>query len=276
MSKILVIDDDPVLHQSIEMALHGRSITLCHVTEGTAGLEVLGREAIDLVLLDRDLPGEEGLALLSTLRGQAPQVKIILMAEQCSPETALVALAQRTCDLLIKPFSDQELRQVVESVLEECAVPAIRVLSVEPHWLQLQVPCDLNIVPPLQKLLTQLKGDLPEEIREGIAYAFRELLNNAIEHGGKLDPNQFVEVACIRLKRAILYWIKDPGEGFNPTELDHAAVSNPDHDPFHHILVRDQKGLRAGGFGILLANQMVDELVYNERHNELLFVKYLS
>jgi anti-sigma regulatory factor (Ser/Thr protein kinase) len=40
--------------------------------------------------------------------------------------------------------------------------------------------------------------------------------------------------------------------------------------------VREEAGLRAGAFGMLLTSQLVDELVYNERHNELMFVKYLS
>ena len=275
MSTILVIDDDPTLHISIERALTGEGYTLLHERTGTGGLEALAQGPVDLVLLDLDLPGRRESALLTRMRKQSPLVKFILITSHESPEIVVEALAQQACDLLIKPFEDEDLRALTRSVLVECAAPQIRVLSAEPHWIQLAVPCDLNIVPPLQKLLSQLRADLPDEVREGLAYAFRELLNNAIEHGGKLDPSLFVEVACIRLKHAILYWIKDPGEGFNPSQLAHAAVSNPEHDPFHHVRVRDQKGLRAGGFGILLANQMVDELVYNQRHNELLFVKYL-
>lgn len=42
-----------------------------------------------------------------------------------------------------------------------------------------------------------------------------------------------------------------------------------------HARVREEKGRRAGGFGMLLTTRLVDEPVYNERHNELLFVKYL-
>jgi len=49
-------------------------------------------------------------------------------------------------------------------------------------------------------------------------------------------------------------------------------VNNPAGDPFRHVLVRDEKGLRAGGFGILMADQLVDELVYNERRNEVMFI----
>jgi len=40
--------------------------------------------------------------------------------------------------------------------------------------------------------------------------------------------------------------------------------------------VREEKGLRPGGFGILMTKQLVDDLIYNERHNELMFVKFLS
>ena len=160
--------------------------------------------------------------------------------------------------------------------MNSCPMFNVEIVSATRDWVQLRLPCDLGAVPVLQKLLSQLKNDLPEQTREAIAYAFREMLNNAIEHGGKLDPSKQVEVACLRLKRAIIYWIKDPGEGFDPSELEHAAVNNPAGDPFRHVAIRDEKGLRAGGFGILLTNQLVDELVYNERRNELVFVKYLD
>jgi hypothetical protein len=52
-------------------------------------------------------------------------------------------------------------------------------------------------------------------------------------------------------------------------------VNNPDDDPLHHVAVREERGLRAGDFGILMTKQLVDELVYNKRHNELMFVKFL-
>ena len=47
-------------------------------------------------------------------------------------------------------------------------------------------------------------------------------------------------------------------------------------NPLRHASVREERGLRAGGFGILLTSRLGDELAFNERHNELMFVKYLS
>jgi len=160
--------------------------------------------------------------------------------------------------------------------LTGCLLAGIEVVSVLPDWVEVRVPCDLAAISPLEELLTQLEADLPREIGEAISYAFREMLSNAVEYGCRLDPAARVEVRFVRLKRAIICRIKDPGNGFDATRLDHAAVNNPNDDPLRHVFVREEEGLRAGGFGILITNQLVDELVYNERHNEVLFVKYLS
>ena len=65
----------------------------------------------------------------------------------------------------------------------------------------------------------QLDTNLPGPVREAVAQAFRELLNNAVEWGGKLEPNRKVRISCVRGKRLLLYRIADPGEGFD-LEMD--------------------------------------------------------
>ena len=47
-------------------------------------------------------------------------------------------------------------------------------------------------------------------------------------------------------------------------------------DPLHHQKVRTELGLRPGGFGILIASNLMDEMIYNERHNEVVLIKYLD
>ena len=96
-------------------------------------------------------------------------------------------------------------------------------------------------------------------------------LNTAVN----AKEGKYVEVSYIRLKRTILCQIKDPGKGFKLEELQHAAISNPEDSPYSHIEHRAEIGMRPGGFGLMLAQQMVDELVYNETHNEVMFVKYI-
>jgi len=118
-------------------------------------------------------------------------------------------------------------------------------------------------------------SDLPDSEKEDVAIAFREMLLNAIEHGGNFDPSQYVEVAYVRTRKLVLCRIKDPGQGFSLAELRHTAINNPAYDPVRHALFREAQGLRPGGYGLLMARHLVDELVFSEKRNEVLLVKHI-
>jgi anti-sigma regulatory factor (Ser/Thr protein kinase) len=124
--------------------------------------------------------------------------------------------------------------------------------------------------------MAHLDTDLAPDVREAIAYAFRELMLNAVEWGGKLDPARTVRVSCLRSRRMIMYRIADPGSGFNIDDLAHAAIGQDSSDPIAHMQVREEKGIRPGGFGLLMVRETVDELLYNEKRNEVVFVKYVD
>ena len=102
--------------------------------------------------------------------------------------------------------------------------------------------------------------------------AFSELLTNAIEHGGRLDPEKKVELHFIRTEHAIVYYVRDPGEGFSYDKLHHAAISNPE-TPTEHLEVREEMGIGPGGFGLLLLKNFADELIYNSKGNEVILIK---
>ena len=70
--------------------------------------------------------------------------------------------------------------------------------------------------------------------------------------------------------------VKDPGTGFTLDEIPHAVIANPNDAPLRHIGLREAQGMRPGGFGALLAQKMVDELIHNQDGNEVLLVKYLK
>jgi anti-sigma regulatory factor (Ser/Thr protein kinase) len=99
---------------------------------------------------------------------------------------------------------------------------------------------------------------------------------NAMEHGGNFDSSQYVEISFVRTRRAVVCRVKDPGQGFSLEELHHAAITNPPDDPLSHVAVREAQGLRPGGFGLLLAKGLVDELIYTETGNEALLIKYIN
>jgi CheY-like chemotaxis protein/anti-sigma regulatory factor (Ser/Thr protein kinase) len=229
-----------------------------------------------VVLLDVRLPRISGLDVLARCRGNRRSPKVVVMTGADTTDIVLSALRQQAYDFLPKPIEPSRLTEIIKRALKsDHDIPPIEVLSARPEWVELLVPCTREAADRIQSFVLQLEADLPEEVRDTVGLAFRELLLNGIEWGGQLNPAKTVRVAYIRTQRMLLYRIADPGPGFSFDRLAHAAVQ---HAPgtIDHDAVRDEKGLRPGGFGLALIRAMADELVYNEKQNEVVFVKYLD
>ena len=274
---ILVVDDNEDLRELVSSALTQAGYDVFGASNASEGLRIAAQQEPDLVLLDIMMPGMDGLEMLARLRERDKEMPVIVMTAHSTPETVISAMREQACDFLAKPFDMDDLVSAVNAVFAIAPQEiAIKVLSARPEWVELRVPCSMAAIGPLERLITQLEMDIPPTTRDNITYAFREMLRNAIEYGGKNDPTKFVEVGYLHSPRVIIYRIKDPGEGFSIEALRHAAILNPEGDPVRHERVREELGMRPGGFGILIARNMVDEMIYNERHNEVLLIKYLD
>jgi DNA-binding response OmpR family regulator len=271
---ILIVEDNEFLRTFLLELLDKPGYQLSSVADGAEALKLLDSRHFDLVLLDLGLPSVSGLDILHHL--QFRKTKVIVMTGDDTPETILRVVQAQAYQFIAKPAPRTEYLEAVEHALSQTnEVLPIEVVSASPDWVELLVPCQLEIADRLQSFMLGLNAKLSQDVRESMGVAFRELLMNAIEWGGKLDPSRKVRIACLRSNRILLYRIQDPGPGFNPGDLPHAALANdPDH-PYAHMTARSEKGIRPGGFGLLMTHTLVDELIYNEAHNEVVFIKYL-
>ena len=273
---VLVVDDDNATRDGLSVLLAHAGFTVDGANDGAVALEKIERHDFRVVLLDIRLPGIGGLDVLARCVAKQPALKIIVMTGADPAETVLAALRGQAYDFISKPIEPSHLINVVKrAVATGQNVSRIEILSARPEWLELLVPCTREAVERIQSFVQGLEMDLPGEVRDSVGVAFRELLANGIEWGGQLNPAQHVRVACVRTPRMLLYRIADPGEGFNFHELSHAAGDDRS-DTIAHDDVRQAKGLRPGGFGLVLIRAIADELIYNERQNEVLFIKYLD
>ena len=277
MKKILVVDDDRTTRRLVALQLRRAGYEVAEVGDGKKALERVGREAFDLVLLDVWMPGMDGLEVLGRLRDAKERPRVVMMTADDASDTLLRAIREQAYRYLAKPIEPAQLLEVVRSTLESGPeLRPIEVVSARPDWVELLVPCQRESAARIRDLLAHLDADLPEDVRNRVGQALGELLMNAIEWGGKLDPTKNVRISYLRARRMLLYRIADPGQGFSFEGLAHAALTNPADKPTEHMKVREGKGLRPGGFGLLMARQLVDELLYNEKQNEVVFVKYLD
>ena len=277
MKNILVVEDNRSIRLLISELLKAEGYSVESAKDGVEGLEKLSTRHFDLILLDIWMPRMNGLQFLAKLRDLPAPPKVIVMTADNTPETLLSAVREQAYQYIAKPFQPKELQQMVSNVLSAKPEQSlIEVISARPDWVELLVPCELAAAERIQNFLEKLETDLAPEVRESVGRAFHELLLNAIEWGGQLDPKRKVRISFLRARRMLLYRIADPGKGFRLEDLPHAAVNNPPGQPVEHARIREEKGLRAGGFGILMTRAMVDELLYNEAQNEVVFVKYLD
>jgi FixJ family two-component response regulator/anti-sigma regulatory factor (Ser/Thr protein kinase) len=273
---VLIIDDDDATRSGLAALLTNAGFAVDSASDGASGLDKLERSDVGVALLDIKLPGIDGLAVLERCVAKHRPTRVIVMTGVDATDAALSALRGQAYDFLSKPIDPSRLVEVVARALAATTdETGIEVLSAKPEWVELLVPCTRESVERIQSFVQQLEADLPADVRDAVGLAFRELLMNGVEWGGQLNPSQRVRVSFLRMQRMLLYRIADPGPGFAFDTLSHAAVSNPE-DAIGHAIVREEKGIRPGGFGLVLIRAIADELVYNERQNEVVFVKYLD
>lgn len=274
--RALIVDSGPEVNQLLRGLFEHDKWEIRFVAHNTAALEIAKAQPYDLIITGGHTPGQEDIELLRKLRLVRPHTRLIILTDEFTPGDVLAAIRERAFSYFSRPFSTEKLEEMIRiAMTEPFWDDGIEVLSATPNWVRLCVRCDLATANRLLQFYREASG-LPDAETEEVATAFREILMNAMEHGGKFDPSQHVEVSYVRTRRMVLCRVKDPGQGFSLEELQHSAIGNPEDDPFKHMETREAQGKRPGGFGILMAQRLVDDLIYNEKGNEVLLVKYLD
>jgi DNA-binding response OmpR family regulator len=272
----LIVDSSPELNQLLTNLFDPADWSVHFAADNKEALLLAKEHPFDLIITGERTTGEEDIELLQRLRLVRPHTRLIILTDEFIPGDVLASIRERAFSYFARPFSTEKLAEMIRiSMTEPHWDDGIEILSAMPQWIRLSVRCDVLTANRLIQFFREA-SNLPDAEKEEVSTAFREMLLNAMEHGAQFDPTQFVEISYVRTKRMILCKVKDPGKGFSLDELKHAAITNPPEDPFRHMEERENRGIRPGGFGILMAKKLVDELLYSERGNEVLLVKYLD
>ena len=277
MGRVLVIGSDEGLATALREspALKGHTVDTCR-----GALEVIQDARVrpaDVVVTDSARPVKGAMALVDELNRLRPGVRVILLAPALTDSDVVTALRAQVFACFTAPVDPRDVADMAATALRtEDWRRGIEVVSGLPTWMTLRVACGLVSADRITRFLTEWESALPEDQRDLLMTAFREMLLNAMEHGAGFDPGQVIEVTAARTDRAIIFHIRDPGNGFNREAVSHAAKGNDADSVMTAMENREAAGLRSGGFGMLIVRQVVDEMVYNERGNEVLLIKHLK
>jgi len=271
MARILLIDPAGGLHAALASmpALGGHEVATA--AGSVDALRSLRRQCFDVLITSPRTSVEEDLALLDAVREVRPAVRPIVLAGRATPESVIAAMRARVVAVFTEPLDAPAIADMARRAAE--AGPwhdGIEVLSARPDWVAVRLDCSVLTAERLLRYVSELRSDVPGADREGLLVAYREVLLNAMEHGAG-GTGGLVEVAAIRTARTVVFYVKDAGPGFEPpgpfgsAERD-PAVAGP--------LRREAEDRPTGGFGLLLARTIVDEMICSEHANEVLLIKH--
>ena len=113
---LLVVEDERALCETIVRSLRRLAYSVDYCYDGDKALELLGVERYDLVLLDLNLPGKDGMTVLRTLRQTDRETKVLILSARSEVEDKVEGLDAGANDYLAKPFHLAELEARIRSL----------------------------------------------------------------------------------------------------------------------------------------------------------------
>jgi two-component system OmpR family response regulator len=270
--KVLVVEDEHDTGELLAAHLRRWGYEPTVLQEGKPAVPWVQYNKPDLILLDLLLPDIHGYTICEALKleRETNLIPIVMVTALSAPEDKVRGLTVGANRYLTKPFTADQLHQTVKEALawkedlERRGTEGV---------ISFHLQSDTQYLDELNHLLSALFlfSGLSETQSKQLATAVREMGTNAIEWGHRRQLESIITVEYIIDADKITITIRDKGPGFDPAHLPHAARLD---DPIGHLMVRETLGLREGGFGILMARGLVDELNYNETGNEVRLVKY--
>jgi len=126
MAKILIVEDDELVRQTMRHLLEGAGHIVEEACDGSSGLDAAIRVQPDLVLTDILMPSQDGIELILQLRRQQPEMRIVAISGGGKFGSSMfldVARALGADDYLSKPFGKRDLLDKVQSALGENLLP---------------------------------------------------------------------------------------------------------------------------------------------------------
>ena len=206
--KILIVDDERLVRQSLEKELGGQGYLAISAENGRAAISLVEEESPDLVLLDLKLPDLNGIEVLKRLREIDKNLAVLIITAYGSIDTAIAAIRAGAYDYLTKPFDLETILHSVRQALEASN------LKKEVAYLRTRE----NVRFGLHRIIGEspIMGEIRQRIRqiaqseastvllEGESGTGKDLVARTIHTESNRTRHPFVEVNCSALHETLI------------------------------------------------------------------------
>ena len=239
---ILIIDDERNIRRTLDMILSGEGYRVFTCASAQAGLDILKKERIHLILLDIVMPETNGLDLLPKLLDVRPNLAVIMISGHGNVQNAVLAIKRGAYDFLEKPLDRDKVLLSISRALQT------QELAAENRHLKQQIEGRYEMVgqsPALTDIRNQIARVAPTNGRVlvlGESGTGKELIARAVHKMSHRAKNPFIKVNCAAI----------------PEELIESELFGSDRGAFTGaVKTRDGKFLQADG-GTLFLDEIGD------------------
>ena len=203
-ARILVIDDEPAIRDSLKMILEYEDYQFVGAASGTDGIAAVQRERPDLVLLDIKMPGMDGIEVLRKLHALDETLPVVMISGHGTTATAVEAIRSGATDFLDKPLSSERVIVTLQNVLRQSE------LRSENRELKLAMESKYEIVGQsgaLRTVLDSVKRAAPTNatvLLLGESGVGKELVARTIHRNSPRAGQRFVQVNCAAIPEELI------------------------------------------------------------------------
>ena len=271
---VLIVDDERDTNDILASLVQARDFVPVQLFTGSQVANAVREHAPGLILLDLMLPDLDGFAICDQLKRnrETNLIPVIMVTALHDAGHRAAGVRVGANGYLTKPFTPEQLFDAIDKALAWRHEHESRGSYGE---INFDIRSEATYLQQANDMLADLFAHTPLTERQikDLKQAVMEMGGNAIEWGHRKNAELVLQITYRIDPKAITLIIRDQGPGFNPGQIPHAAC---DEDPIGHLDVRNDLGIREGGFGIMLAKGLVDEFHYNDKGNEVTLIKRLK
>jgi two-component system, NtrC family, response regulator AtoC len=204
-ARVLIVDDDAAARRLLDVRLRALGCAVTQTSDGEEALSELSRGEPDLMLLDFQMAGMDGIDVLREIRKTGVELPVIVVTAHGSIETAVEAMKQGAYDFITKPIDSQYLEIVVRKALERVRLRTeIELLTADVHK---RYPLVVGKSEKMQRAVDRAKkvaASTATVLLLGESGTGKEIFARAIHNWSERRSQPFVAINCVGLSTHLL------------------------------------------------------------------------
>ncbi len=206
--KILVVDDEHLIRWSLEQSLKKQGYDVTTAASGEEALKIVQEDAPELILLDIQLPGLDGLEVLEKTKELDEDILVIMVTALGVLETAVKAMRMGAYDYINKPFNLDELSIIIKKALEtkelRKEVAHLRSTQTNKYGIDNIIGNSRHMHQVLEMVRKVAKSDASTVLIQGESGTGKELIARAIHYESSRADKPFMAINCAAMPETLL------------------------------------------------------------------------